>query len=133
MAATLLRTRVPRLAIRAYPRYLSTAPPPKGQDPAATNSASAEPKQSAAPLSVPSLDFSPGERTGARSAKDSMSSFEKRRQRFGRVTTLLALLALGSGYAYLGREWEEGEVKPRGVVRDQICLIDVFDLLSMTF
>lgn len=72
---------------------------------------------------VPSLDFSPGEeeakqaRTGARSSKDSLSSIERRRRFMGRVS--LAMLLAGAGVAtwYMGREWEEDELKAKKLVR----------------
>ncbi|KAJ7224427.1 NIF-domain-containing protein [Mycena pura] len=64
---------------------------------------------------LPSLDFAPEaeQSTGAKSSKDSLSSVEIRRRRMGRVA--LAILALGTGLniAYMGREWDETELKAK--------------------
>ncbi|KIK07744.1 hypothetical protein K443DRAFT_673009 [Laccaria amethystina LaAM-08-1] len=68
--------------------------------------------------SLPSLDVSPEEpggpqRTGAKSSKGSLSSSERKRRFMGRVS--LAVLALGFGLnaVYMGREWEEDELKAK--------------------
>ncbi|KAF8216325.1 HAD-like protein [Mycena galopus ATCC 62051] len=66
---------------------------------------------------VPSLDFSPEVQeehtTGAKSSKDSLSSVEIKRRRLGRIS--LAVLALGFGInvIYMGREWDEAELKAK--------------------
>lgn len=71
--------------------------------------------------SLPSLDVSPEEpggpqRTGAKSSKGSLSSSERKRRFMGRVS--LAVLALGFGLnaVYMGREWEEDELKAKKMV-----------------
>ncbi|KAJ7623368.1 HAD-like domain-containing protein [Roridomyces roridus] len=67
------------------------------------------------PSNVPSLDFAPEpeQTTGAKSSKDSLSSVEKRRRTLGRIS--LAVLALGFGInvIYLGRDWDELELKAK--------------------
>lgn len=68
-----------------------------------------------------SLDFSPEEkdteRTGAKSSKDSLSSIERQRQFLGR--SVLAILGVGviTGCVYLGREWDDEELKRKRMVR----------------
>ncbi|KII95425.1 hypothetical protein PLICRDRAFT_25908 [Plicaturopsis crispa FD-325 SS-3] len=66
-----------------------------------------------------SLDFLPGApesdggRTGARSSKDSLSSIERRRRYMGRVALGVFALGLGAQTVYMGRDWEEDELKER--------------------
>lgn len=66
---------------------------------------------------MPTLDFSPPEvgketqRTGARSSKGSLSTSEKKRRVMGRVTLALLALGFGAHTVYMGREWEEEELK----------------------
>ncbi|ELU42187.1 NIF domain-containing protein [Rhizoctonia solani AG-1 IA] len=120
---------VPRLVARsliqrrltyALPiRQITTPPPPPPPNPTSTD----EPLK---PKSLPSLDISPieappppntpsdkssGERTGARSAKDSLSSIEKKRQTFARWTIAFGLAGIIGGAIYMGREWESEEEK----------------------
>ncbi|KIM71865.1 hypothetical protein PILCRDRAFT_748373 [Piloderma croceum F 1598] len=114
-----------RAALRSQPRiphlhnslrYLSTPPSqPPPQPPS---------QPTPAPQSL-SLDFQPtlpqlppssnaegaGERTGAKSSKNSLSSIERRRQYLGRVALGVLGLAVGVQVALMGREWEEGELK----------------------
>ena len=86
-----------------------------------------EPSVSKTPLPTPpttlSLDFAPPEpgaereRTGAKSSKDSLSSIERRRRQFGRVSFGLMAIGLVGGIIYLGREWSEDELVERKSVR----------------
>lgn len=110
-------------------RWASQAPPPAdgqqktGKPPGepAVEPVESEPIASG---SLPTLDFMPGQsaeepaqqRTGARSSKDTLSSAEKRRKVMSRV--LMALLAGGAmaHTVYLGREWEEDELKEKRLV-----------------
>ncbi|TFK19107.1 HAD-like protein [Coprinopsis marcescibilis] len=116
-------------------RWVSQVPPnaPKGQKsdpktPSETDTGKAPEgiaSSSSDPLAagsskIPSLDFSPAEeaeekteRTGARSSRDNTMSTEKRRKGMGRV--MMALFAGGMlGYGvYLGRDWEEDELKAK--------------------
>ncbi|KAJ7180504.1 HAD-like domain-containing protein [Mycena filopes] len=64
---------------------------------------------------VPSLDFSPEieQPTGAKSSKDSLSSVEKRRKRIGRVSLAVLVLGFGINAMYMGREWDEAELKAK--------------------
>ena len=72
---------------------------------------------------VPTLDFSPPEfekefqRTGARSSKDSLSTNERKRRFMSRVSLALLALAFGASTVYMGREWEEDELKAKKMVR----------------
>lgn len=75
-----------------------------------------------APSSVPSLDFSPPEptegpqRTGAKSSKGSLSSGERKRRAMGRITLAVLALAFGVNTVYMGREWEEDELRVKKLV-----------------
>jgi len=124
-------------------RWVSQVPPqnpppkaPEASEGASTASETREPASSLAEADsttstagkLPSLDFMPGEpqeeqpkRTGARSSKGTLSSTEKKRKVMSRV--LLAMLASGlAGYTvYLGREWEEEELKAKRLVSASIC------------
>ncbi|KAG8925296.1 mitochondrial inner membrane protein required for protein import [Tulasnella sp. 417] len=133
MASLLVSRSLRFAATRASPavRCLATqAPPPppggpasssKGKTPLdaaeATNATEPPPatESSAGPTKAISLDFDPasdplkGGRTGARSAKDSLSSIERRRKVMTRVTLALGVFGLAAGWVYAGREWEAGE------------------------
>ncbi|GAB1523385.1 mitochondrial inner membrane protein required for protein import [Rhizoctonia solani] len=114
------RSLVQRRLTYALPiRQITTPPPPPPPNPTSTD----EPLK---PKSLPSLDISPieappppntpsdkssGERTGARSAKDSLSSIEKKRQTFARWTIAFGLAGIIGGAIYMGREWESEEEK----------------------
>ena len=67
---------------------------------------------------LPSLDFSPEaeQTTGAKSSKDSLSSVEKRRRRMGRISVAVLALGFGINVAYMGREWDEAELKGKKLV-----------------
>jgi len=118
-----------RAALRSQPRiphlhnslrYLSTPPSPPPSQP---------PSQPTALQSL-SLDFQPtlpqlppssnaegaGERTGAKSSKNSLSSIERRRQYLGRVALGVLGLAVGVQVVLMGREWEEEELKRKKMV-----------------
>ncbi|KDR69858.1 hypothetical protein GALMADRAFT_77092 [Galerina marginata CBS 339.88] len=66
---------------------------------------------------VPTLDFSPPElekefqRTGAKSSKGSLSTNERKRRFMGRVSLAVLALAFGASTVYMGRDWEEDELK----------------------
>jgi import inner membrane translocase subunit TIM50 len=101
-------TRLPHTLARAYsqkPPLADTPPPPSPPR--------AESTPSPAPLlSVPTLDFGMEEpaarvRTGAKSAKDSLSSIERKRRRFMWVSSGLLVTGLVGWYIYLGREPDE--------------------------
>jgi import inner membrane translocase subunit TIM50 len=86
------------------------------------------------PSNVPSLDFSPPEpsegrqRTGAKSSKGSLSSGERKRRVMGRVSLAMLALGFGVGTVYMGREWEEDELKIKKIVRQ----IPIFDVRMLT-
>ncbi|CAE6485884.1 unnamed protein product [Rhizoctonia solani] len=117
VARSLLQRRLPyALPIR---QITTPPPPPPPPNPTSTD----EPLK---PKSLPSLDISPieappppntpsgkpsGERTGARSAKDSLSTIEKKRQAFARWTIALGLAGVIAGAVHMGREWESEEEK----------------------
>ncbi|KAB5591275.1 Mitochondrial import inner membrane translocase [Ceratobasidium theobromae] len=90
-------------------------PPPPPPNPTSTN-------DPLTPKSLPSLDISPieapppsdaprpsGERTGARSSKDSLSTIERKRRALGRWSLVFALSGVISGIVYMGRDWESDE------------------------
>jgi import inner membrane translocase subunit TIM50 len=52
-------------------------------------------------------------RTGAKSSKDSLSSIERRRRYLGRIALGVFVIAFGAQVTYMGREWEEHELKDK--------------------
>lgn len=104
-------TRLPQTLARAYSQNspLSDTPPP----PRPPHAAPTPPPTPPASLpSVATLDFGTDEpaarmRTGAKSAKDSLSSIERRRRNVGWVSSGLLVTGLVGGYIYLGREPDE--------------------------
>ncbi|THH20494.1 hypothetical protein EW146_g886 [Bondarzewia mesenterica] len=82
-----------------------------------------KPESTTAPETAPlspaslSLDFAPPdastERTGARSSKDSLSSIERKRRVMARFGVGMFAVTLVAGGIWLGRDWEEGELKER--------------------
>lgn len=71
---------------------------------------------------LPNLDFVPAElkeepkRTGARSAKDTLTTGEKQRRHALRLTWAVLLLGLGASGVYMGREWEKDELEQKRMV-----------------
>jgi hypothetical protein len=69
---------------------------------------------------LPSLDFSPEvqeeQTTGAKSSKDSLSSVEIKRRRLGRISLAVLVLGFGINAVYMGREWDESELKAKKLV-----------------
>lgn len=76
-----------------------------------------------------SLDIQPTEpvtdtqRTGAKSSKDSLSSIERRRRYLGRMALGAFALAFGAQVFYMGREWDENELKSKKLVQFSARLI----------
>lgn len=126
--------------MRCYAAQARPPPPPQGaknpKDAAASTSApsgeTAAPKEDPlqeplktdeAPLSsLPSLDFAPGEephreRTGAKSSKDSLSSIERRRRFWSRVSSGILVLGAAAAAWHSGREWDEDELREMRMVR----------------
>ncbi|KAF8588844.1 HAD-like protein [Ramaria rubella] len=100
---------------------------PSSSSPSSPSSSSAESPQESPPPPPPhgalSLDFSPkteteipNERTGARSAKGSLSSIERRRRFMGRTALGIFALGIGFGVVHLGRAWEPEELSGRQAV-----------------
>lgn len=93
------------------------------QNPTAPEQGKHEPLASTKPLSaLPSLDFAPGEephqeRTGARSSRDSLSSIERKRRLWVRVSMGILLAGAGLTTYYMGRELDETELKEFRMVR----------------
>ncbi|KAG8716124.1 mitochondrial inner membrane protein required for protein import [Ceratobasidium sp. 395] len=120
VARSLVQRRIP-YGSPALARSITAPPPPPPPPPNPT-----DPKDPLTPKSLPSLDISPIEapapanaeppkpsegRTGARSAKDSLSTIEKKRRAFARWTIAFGLGGLLAGAVYMGREWESEEEK----------------------
>ncbi|KDQ12025.1 hypothetical protein BOTBODRAFT_113621 [Botryobasidium botryosum FD-172 SS1] len=109
--AALRLARLARTAPRPAVRFLSTPP----TQPPASSTPPPPPAQNVS--SLPSLDFAPPDaepqRTGAKSAKDSLSSIERKRRVYSRAALALMGLGLGAGWLYMGREWEADEAKPK--------------------
>ncbi|KAL0955543.1 hypothetical protein HGRIS_001779 [Hohenbuehelia grisea] len=141
MFAVLARPLARQAAARSV-RCLSQAPPPPRQPPppGAPSEGSSKPAENGAPDSadlkeestdpppplqpgaLPSLDISPleppreqggGQRTGARSSRDTLSSAELKRRNFGRVAMGVFALGFGLNAIYMGREYEDEELKDR--------------------
>ena len=136
---------IPRRALAQPVRFMSQKPPSKrvksgpverapktapAETPEETPAAApVEPTPSvdpteATPLStVPTLDFSPPEyepeakTTGAKSSKGSLSTNERKRRFMSRVSLTLLALGFAAQAVYMGREWEEDELKGRKIVR----------------
>lgn len=102
------------------------SPAPQGDEAAAEKpEAPSEQVQAEGPsvTALPSLDFAPGEephreRTGAKSSKDSLSSIERKRRFWGRVSAGIMVFGLAAGAWHAGREWEEEELREMRMVRD---------------
>ena len=134
-------------SLPSYSRFLATQPPPSSSSSSSNGKAkttvtkgthsplSDTPNDPLANKSEPvspspaslSLDFSPvaeqeehnehAQRTGARSSKDSLSSIEKKRRFLSR--TMLVAMGVGAiaGVFYLGRDWEDDELREKRMVR----------------
>ena len=137
---SVLSRSVARRSVYSGARWMSQVPPkgpqqPPSQQPPSSGEAGGEP-QTSEPLgstsqeaessrrsNVPTLDFSPEpaeeapQRTGAKSSRDSLSSSEQKRRKSSRVMMALMGLGLVGGAIHLGREWEEGELQEKRVVR----------------
>lgn len=106
-------SRLPQALARAYSQtspFADSPPPPR--PPHTSPTPSPTPTPPASLPSVATLDFGTDEpaarmRTGAKSAKDSLSSIERRRRNVGWVTSGLLVTGLLGGYIYLGREPDE--------------------------
>ncbi|QRV84369.1 NLI interacting factor-like phosphatase [Ceratobasidium sp. AG-Ba] len=119
-ARSVIQRRVP-YAIRPSIRHIATPPPPPPPPPPNPT----DPKDPLTPKPLPSLDISPieapapsdteapkptsGGRTGARSAKDSLSSIEKKRRALARWTLAFAVSGVLAGAVYMGRDWDNEE------------------------
>lgn len=96
---------------------------------------------------LPSLDFQPSEpeqpraeRTGAKSSKDSLSSIERKRRVLVRSSLVLIAVGVGLQLVYLGRQWDEEELKAKKIKpqdapttrwgRMKTRVADVFGLFS---
>ena len=140
-SSLLLRSAVRRNLVSQSARcFASRAPPPPTSAPKAPRAESVPkpeaaerlpapevlPSENAAteqPLSsLPSLDFAPGEephreRTGAKSSKDSLSSIERRRRFWSRVSSGILVLGAAAAAWHSGREWDEDELREMRMVR----------------
>ncbi|KAF9471782.1 HAD-like protein, partial [Pholiota conissans] len=82
------------------------------------------PEPTATPSSVATLDFSPQyeetKTTGAKSSKGSLSTNERKRRLMSRV--FLALLGLGftAQTIYMGRDWDEDELKGKKIKPEDV-------------
>ncbi|KAI6145379.1 HAD-like protein [Pisolithus tinctorius] len=103
--------------------------------------------QTPPPSHLPSLDFQPSEpeqtrteRTGAKSSKDSLSSIERKRRVLARLSLGLIAVGVGLQLVYLGRQWDEEELKAKKIKpqdapstrwgRMKTRIADVFGLFS---
>lgn len=106
----------PTNRIKDTPEIVSAKTTPESAGDAQKPSVEAEPMLNTQ-SGMQTLDFSPPEvgkesqRTGARSSKGSLSTSEKKRRVMGRVTLALLALGFGAHTVYMGREWEEEELK----------------------
>lgn len=114
------RSAPPNKRIRNTPESVSkngTAPKSSVDEPQQPSSTKSEPTLDIGSGRIATLDFSPPEmekefqRTGARSSKGSLSSSEKKRRFVGRITLTLLALGFGAHTVYMGREWDDDELK----------------------
>ncbi|GLB37985.1 putative import inner membrane translocase subunit TIM50 [Lyophyllum shimeji] len=116
-------------SLKQGPSSPPSPPPPADSEPPKPSASTApEPPTEPTPLpsgSVPSLDFAPPDpteqqqRTGARSSKGSLSSAERRRRNMGRLTLALLAVAFGVNTVYMGREWDDEELKAKKMTREE--------------
>jgi mitochondrial import inner membrane translocase subunit TIM50 len=125
MHAALLARRFPSRVVAQSLRTYASKPPSGPQNPpahAASESTPPGPAPDTPPSALQSLDFTSTleddrrQRTGAKSSKDSLSSIEKKRRILGRASLMGLLLGVGAYGVYLGREWEEDELKAKRLV-----------------
>ncbi|EKM53656.1 uncharacterized protein PHACADRAFT_260127 [Phanerochaete carnosa HHB-10118-sp] len=104
----------------------SLSPPPQGNGAAAGEPETVSERvivEEPAVSSLPSLDFAPGEephreRTGAKSSKDSLSSIERKRRFWSRVSVGIVIFGTAAAAWHAGREWEEYELKEMRMKRE---------------
>lgn len=104
-------------------RYMASKSQPPNPPPPPSTSNLKQPPNSTSTTSSPvlSLDFqaeaeTESKRTGAKSSKDSLSSIERRRRYLGRIALGVFAIAFGAQVTYMGREWEEHELKSKRLV-----------------
>ena len=145
---SILARSIPRRSLIQSVRCLSQKPPvlpAKNPFPASSNQAKPprEPETSKKPAdstpmnepvepktmsSVPTLDFSPPEpsaeaqKTGAMSSKGYKTASERTRRSRTRISLAVLFLALGANAVYMGREWEEEELK----MKKMVCCSELF-------
>ncbi|KAF8959901.1 HAD-like domain-containing protein [Flammula alnicola] len=134
---SLLSRTIPRRTLVQPVRYLSQKPPsapssskkrlrPTPQPipetkatPEDVTTPAPEPQPLTPVSGVPTLDFSPPEyeqeakTTGAKSSKGSLSTNERKRRFMSRVSLAVLALAFAGQAVYMGREWEEDELKAK--------------------
>jgi hypothetical protein len=109
----------PRLLLsgRVIRKFSSNLSQPPSTSPVST------PAPQRSPESSLSLDFAlekgseSTQSTGAKSSKHSLSSIERRRRLFSRFTLGLFVFGIVAEAIYLGRDWEENELKEKRLVR----------------
>ncbi|KAJ3500449.1 hypothetical protein NLJ89_g9792 [Agrocybe chaxingu] len=123
-----------RKTVKATPK---PTPPPKSTTAASDSpqGSTSKPSETESPLKgpsgplrtppsgVPTLDFSPEpqqefQRTGARSSKGALSSSERKRRSMSRVMLALLALAFTGHTVWMGREWEDDELKEKKMKRE---------------
>ena len=118
---------VARRSLGYAARCMATKPPskrptPKKEQPVQEEAPAAEDPPAVVPAPLPSLDILPadedidGQRTGAKSSKDSLSSAEMQRRRMGRVSAVLLAMLLGGQVAYMTREWSPEDLAAKKMV-----------------
>ncbi|KAF9222277.1 HAD-like protein [Gyrodon lividus] len=142
MFSVVLRGAAQRRAFTPSGRYFASKVPPSGSTPQQP-----PPPPPAPSSSLPSLDFQPPEptterpeRTGAKSSRDSLSSIERRRKVWGRLSFGIFAIALGVEAVYLGRDWEVDELSAKKLrvedapsgrwARTRTRIVDMFDYVN---
>lgn len=108
-------------------------PPPPSQSEAPIETEAQEIKELEQPVltrsNVPSLDFSPPDpteerqKTGA-SPRDSVSSADRKRSKWGRGALGVFALGVGLNVAYMGREWEPEELQQSKMVCNYVIQVN---------
>ena len=128
---SILARSIPRRTLIQSVRCLSQKPPVLPAKPPlkpAESTPIIKPVEPNPMASVPTLDFSPPEpseeaqKTGAMSSKGYKTASERTRRSRTRITLAVLFLALGAHAVYMGREWEEEELKVKKIV----CSLDPF-------